>query len=596
MNKFICLGIIALLVQVSAAPAFSAHGVSIDGTLKYPKDFKQFDYTSEEAKKGGNIVLHAIGSFDEMNPFLLKGIKPQELEQLIFEPLALSSLDEPLAKYGLIAKDIEVALDKLSVVFTLNENARFSDNTSVTAEDVAFSLAMLKSDRVYPRYSYYYHDITGSEILDKLKIRLKFAKVNRELPMIASEIPVMSKKFFTQHPFDGDSTPVPPIGSGPYVVESVKPGKSITYRRNDNYWAKDLPVRKGMYNFNTIKVDYYKDPVVAVEAFKAGDFDYMFVNIAKQWARDLTGEKFDKGEILKKVFPHGNDAGMQGFVMNTRKKIFHDRRVRQALGMAFDFEWANKSLFFDQYSRATSFFNNSYLAASGLPSGKELQYLEAYKKDLPEEVFTTPPSPPNTDSPGGLRTNMQKAQKLLSEAGWLVKDGVLKDKEGNPFRFEILLVSQTFERVIAPFVNNLQKLGIQTEYRTIDPALYSKRLQDFDFDMIVHVYQQSLSPGNEQRNYWHSESANTKGSHNLAGINSPVIDSLVEKIIYAQTQEELTAACKALDRVLWYEYYLIPNWFMNGYRLVYYDKFSQPNNLPKYYDDFQLLMTWWKKQ
>ena len=596
MYKLICLGIIALLVQVSAAPAFSAHGVSIDGNLKYPKDFKQFDYTSSEAKKGGNIVLHAIGSFDKMNPFTLKGTEPLGLDQLVFEPLAQSSLDEPLAKYGLIAKDIEVAADKLSVVFTLNENARFSDNTPVTAEDVAFSLAMLKSDQVYPLYSYYYHDITGSEILDRLRIRLKFAKVNRELPMIASEIPVMSKKFYTTHPFDGDSILVPPVGSGPYVVESLNPGKSITYRRNNNYWAKDLPARKGMYNFDSIKVDYYKDPVVAVEAFKAGDFDFMLVNIAKQWARDLTGDKFDKGEIIKKIYPHGNDAGMQGFVMNTRKKIFHDRRVRQALGMAFDFEWTNKSLFFDQYTRATSFFNNSYLAATGLPSGKELHNLEAYRKDLPEEVFTTPLTPPDTNGPGGLRTNLQKARKLLSEAGWQVKDGILKDNAGNPFRFEILLVSQAFERVIAPFVNNLQKLGIQTDYRTIDPALYAERLQNFDFDMIVHVYGQSLSPGNEQRNFWHSESAATKGSQNLAGVNSSVVDALVEKTIYAQSQEDLTAACKALDRVLWYEYYLIPNWYMSGYRLAYYDKFSQPGNLPKYYDHFHLLMTWWKKQ
>ena len=595
MSKCLCLGLAALFTLIAAAPSYSAHGISIDGKLKYPHDFKQFDYTSREAKKGGNIILHALGSFDKMNPFTLKGTEPLALDQLVFEPLAVSSLDEPLAKYGLLAKDIEVAPDKLSVIFTLNENARFSDNTPVTAEDVAFSLEMLKSDKVYPLYSYYYHDITGSEIIDRLKIRLKFARVNRELPMIASELPVMSKKFYSKYPFDGPESLVPPVGSGPYVVDSVSPGKSITYRRNDNYWARDLPVRKGMYNFDTIKVDYYKDPVVAVEAFKAGDFDFMLVSIAKQWARDLTGEKIDKGEIVKKIFPHENDAGMQGFVMNTRKKIFHDRLVREALGLAFDFEWTNKSLFFDQYTRATSFFNNSYLAATGLPAGKELQYLDAYKKDLPEEVFTTPLTPPSTNSPGGLRANLQKAQKLLAEAGWVVKDGVLKDNEGNSFRFEILLVSQAFERVVAPFVSNLQRLGIQADYRTIDPALYAERLQNFDFDMIVHVYGQSLSPGNEQRNYWYSASAKTKGSQNLAGVNSPVTDFLVEKIIYAQSREDLTAACKALDRVLWYEYYLIPNWYMKGYRLAYYNKFSQPNNLPKYYDQFQLLMTWWKK-
>jgi microcin C transport system substrate-binding protein len=350
-----------------------------------------------------------------------------------------------------------------------------------------------------------------------------------------------------------------------------------------------------MYNFDTIKVDYYKDPVVAVEAFKAGDFDFIPISIAKQWARDLTGVRFENGEIIKKVFPHRNNAGMQGFVMNTRKAIFHDRRVRQALGLALDFEWTNKSLFFDQYTRANSFFSNSYLAATGLPSELELQYLQGFKKDLPTEIFTTPLTPPDTNGQGGLRANLQQAKRLLAEAGWTAKDGNLKDKEGNPFRFEILLVSSAFERVIAPFANNLQKLGIQVDYRTIDPALYADRLQNFDFDMIVHTYGQSLSPGNEQRNFWHSESAKTKGSQNLAGVSAPVTDFLVEKVIYASNQEELTAACKALDRVLWYEYYLIPNWYMNGYRLAYYNKFSQPDNIPKYYNHFQILLTWWKK-
>ena len=596
MSKCILVGFTALLIVFRTLPAFSAYGISIDGSLKYPKDFAQFEYTSPDAQKGGSIVLHAVGSFDKMNPFTLKGTEPLFLDQLIFEPLAQSSLDRPMEKYGLIAKDIEVAPDRLSVVFTINENARFSDTTPVTAEDVAFSLATLKSDQVYPLYSYYYHDITGSEILGRLKIRLKFAKVNRELPMIASELPVMSKAFYSRHPFGSDDSLVPPVGSGPYVVESVNPGKSVTYKRNAKYWAKDLPVRKGMYNFDTIKVDYYKDPVVAVEAFKAGDFDFMLVNIAKQWARDLTGEKFDRGEIIKKIFPDENNEGMQGFVMNTRRQLFQDRRVREALGLAFDFEWTNKSLFFDQYTRSTSYFNNSYLAATGLPAGKELQYLEAFKKDLPPEVFTTPLTPPVTSGPGGLRGNLQNAQKLLAEAGWTVRDGVLQDQEGRPFRFEILLVSPEFERVVAPFVNNLQKLGIKADYRTIDPALYTERMQKFDFDMTVHVYGQSLSPGNEQRNYWHSESARANGSQNLAGVSSPVTDFLVNKIIYAETQEDLTAACKALDRVLWYQYYVIPNWYMNGFRLAYYNKFSQPALVPKFYDYFQLLMTWWIKQ
>jgi microcin C transport system substrate-binding protein len=596
MYKLLCMGVITLVLSISGRYAIAANGISIDEHLKYSKDFKQFDYTSPQAKKGGNIVLHMIGSFDKMNPFTLKGIPPFGLEELVFEPLAVSSMDEPLAKYGLIAKDIAVAPDKLSVVFTLDKKARFSDDTPVTAEDVAFSLAMMKSEKVHPLYAYYYHDIIGSEILGRLKIRLKFARVNRELPMIACELPVLSKKFYIKHPFEGDNTLVPPIGSGPYVVDSARPGKSITYKRNKNYWAKDLPVREGMYNFDTIKIDYYSDPVVAVEAFKAGDFDFMSVNIAKQWVRDLTGAKFDKGIIKKIIVAQENDAGMQCFVMNTRKKIFQDRRVRQALGLAFDFEWTNKSLFFNQYTRSNSFFSNSYLAATGLPFGKELEYLEKFKTVLPGEVFTTPLTPPDTRGRGGLRANLQKAQKLLSEAGWTVKNGVLQDREGNPFRFEILLDNSAFERVVAPFVNNLARLGIKADYRTIDPALYTERQQNFDFDMVVNVFGQSLSPGNEQRNYWSSEAAKTKGSQNLAGVSSPVTDYLVQKIIYARTQEELTAACKALDRVLWYEYYVIPNWYMKGYRLTYYDKFFQPRILPKYYNPFQLLMTWWEKK
>jgi microcin C transport system substrate-binding protein len=595
MKRNFLIGVMSFVLLISGRYAFAAIGISIDGHLKYSKDFKQFNYTSKEAKKGGKLVLHALGGFDKLNPYTLKGISPLGLEELVFEPLAVSSLDEHLAKYGLIAKDIEVAPDKLSVVFTLNEKARFSDGTPVTAEDVAFSLAMMKSNKVHPLYSYYYHDIIGSQILGKYKIRLKFARVNRELPMIACELPVMSKKFYTAHPFGKSNALVPPIGSGPYIVESFRPGKSITYKRNKKYWAKDLPVRKGMYNFDTIRIDYYSDPVVAVEAFKAGDFDFMQVNIAKQWVRDMTGEKFRKGIIKKKIVPQGNDAGMQCFVMNTRKKIFKDRRVREALGLAFDFEWTNKALFFNQYTRSNSFFSNSYLAATGLPSGLELQYLEKFKKELPKEVFTTPLTPPTTKGKGGLRANLEKAQKLLSEAGWKVKNGILQDADGTPFRFEILLYEPSFERVIAPFVANLKRLGIQASYRTIDPALYTERVQKFDFDMVVNVFGQSLSPGNEQRNYWSSEAAHTKGSQNLAGVSSPVTDFLVQKIIYAKTQKELTAACKALDRVLWYGYYVIPNWYMKGYRLAYYDKFNQPKTLPKYYLPFQLLMTWWEK-
>ena len=598
MSRIVWSLVVVLSLCCLASPLYAAHGISLDGKLKYSPQFQQFNYATAQAVKGGQLVLHDLGSFDKMNPFTLKGTPPSGLDTFVFEPLAVASLDEPFAEYGLIAKDIEVAKDKLSVVFTLNEAARFSDNSPVTPEDVKFSLETLKSDQAHPSYAYYYQDIVKAEILDKHRVRFVFAKPNRELHMIAAQIPVMSAQFYQKHGFeqkDGTAALLPPVGSGPYVVADVKQGKSITYKRNPNYWAANHPVRKGMFNFDTITINYYKDQIVAVEAFKAGEFDFMLVNIAKQWARDMEGGRFADGTLIKKVFPHKNNAGMQGFLMNTRRPLFKDPKVREAMGLALDFEWTNKSLFFDQYTRANSYFSNSPLAATGLPVGLELEYLEPFRNQLPADVFAKPLTPPVTTEKEGLRTNLRKAGELLREAGWTIQGGVLKDKAGTPFRFEILLATASFERVMAPYVNNLKKLGIQAEYRTIDPALYTEREQKFDFDMIVHVYGQSVSPGNEQRNYWHSSSVNIPGSKNLAGVKDPAVDAMVDKIIYAQTQEELTAACKALDRILWYGYYMVPNWYMDGHRLAYRNIFRQPETLPLYYDYIQLLMTWWMK-
>lgn len=595
--SFCCVVFVSIIVLLlNPALLLAAHGVSIDGKLKYPSDFSHFEYVSVEAKKSGKLLLHDNGSFDKMNPFTLKGTAPFGLDMFVFEPLAVESLDEPFAEYGLIASDIEVAEDKLSVTFTINPNAKFSDGSSVTPEDVAFSLKTLKSDEVHPRYPYYYQDIKGTKILDKQRIQFLFERPNRELHMVAAQIPVMSKSFYTGHSFTGSDDSghlVPPVGSGPYIVSDLIQGKSITYTKNPEYWAENHPVRKGMYNFDTITVNYYKDQIVAVEAFKAGEFDFMMVNIAKQWVRDMKGKGFDNGTLLKKQFPHQNNAGMQGFLMNTRREIFADVRVRQALGLAFDFQWTNKSLFYDQYTRSSSFFSNSYLAATGIPEGLELKYLEPFQKSLPKEVFTTPLHAPVHNAKGGMRGNLRQALKLLDAAGWKIKDGQLKDANNKVFQFEILLVSPSFERVMAPYVANLEKLGMQVDYRSIDPALYTDRVQNFDFDMIVHVYGQSLSPGNEQKNYWHSEAASRPGSKNLAGIQDPVIDALVERIIYAKTQEELTAACKALDRVLWYGYYVVPNWYLNVHRLAFHKKFARPDTLPLYYNHIQLLMTWW---
>jgi len=586
------LGCMVFSMATNIAVSQAAHGISIDGKLKYSPGFKEFEYTSGQAKKGGVLVLHDLGSFDKMNPFTLKGSAPSGLDNLVFETLAVASLDEPFASYGLIAKDIELSDDRLSVIYTIDENAKFSDGSSITPEDVQFSLNTLKSDAAHPFYQAYLQDITGSDILDKNRIRFNFARVNRELHMIASQVPVFSKKFYTEHPFD-DPSMVPPVGSGPYVVDTVNQGKSISYKRNKDYWAINHPTRKGMFNFDTITFKYFRDQIVSVEAFKANEFDFMYINIAKQWARDLAGPKFESKQIIKEYLPHKNNQGMQGFVFNLRNPLFQDWKVRKALGMAFDFEWANNKLFFNEYTRSASYFSNSDLAATGLPEGLELEYLQPYKNQLAAGVFTQPLTPFTTNTPNGIRGNLKMAKNILIEAGWTVKDGRLVNGEGKPFEFEILLVSPSFERVMAGYVNNLRKLGVNASYRTIDPALYIDRLNRFDFAMTVHSYGQSQSPGNEQRDFWYSTSADRQGSRNLIGIKDPIVDLLVDKIIYATTQEELKAACKALDRVLWYGYYVVPNWYVARHRISYWNKFNRPEILPLYYNPIQALMTWW---
>lgn len=572
----------------------AAHGLSIDGTLKYPADFEQFEYTSASAEKGGELILHDIGSFDKMNPFTLKGTPPFGLEQYVFETLAIPSLDEPFAQYGLIASDISVADDQLSVIFTINKHARFSDGQPITPEDVKFTIDTLKSDVVHPFYPNYYKDIDRAEILDQSRVAFHFKQVNRELPLIAGQISIMSKSFYQNHGFDSDEIIIP-VGSGPYTVASYNQGRSITYRRNPDYWAVSHPTRRGMYNFDKITVKYYKDQTVAVEAFKAGEFDSMQVNIAKQWVRDMSGPKFENDQIVKKHFPHKNNAGLQGFVMNSRRPVFSDRMVRKAVGMAFDFAWVNKSLFYGQYKRNNSYFSNSYLAAEGLPSEEELSLLVPFRDSLPPEVFKKPMGGGDSDQHGGIRSQLREAALLLKENGWTLKDGILTNSAGVKLSFEIILASQSFERVMAAFTENLRKIGIEARYRTIDPTLYADRINNFDFDMCVFVYGQSLSPGNEQRNFWHSDSASQNGSRNLAGIKNKVVDDLVEKIIYAKNQRQLTAACRALDRVLWYGYYIVPNWYADSHRVVYHNKFNIPDIIPTYYNYNQFQMTWWAK-
>lgn len=593
--RLILIGISFALLLVTPHHANAAHGVSIDGRLKYPPDFSQFDYTSKEAKQGGDLTLHGLGSFDKFNPFTLKGAPPDGLQELCFDGLTVSSLDEPFARYGLIAEDLELAQDRLSMLISLNPNAAFSDGSPITTEDVKFSLEILKSEDTHPFYSTYFQDIDRAEIIDPRHIRFFFKESNREIHIIASELPVLSKAYYTQHPFAEEGFTIP-VTSGPYTIQSFSPGKNIVYKKNPDYWAQHHPTRKGMFNFDTITYKFFKDQTISVEAFKAHDFDFMLVNIAKQWARDMRGPRFSSGEIQKQYLPHKLNAGMQGFVFNLRRPLFKDRKVRQALGLAFDFTWTNNALFFNQYKQSYSYFSNSIYAASGLPSERELQLLNQVKADLPPEVFTTPITPVPTTQKGQLRKNLVMAKQLLEEAGWVYRDGALRDSHGSPFEFEIMLSSPSFERVMAPFADNLEKLGIKALYRTLDSALYIRNMRQFDYDMMVNVYGQSQSPGNEQRGMWSSTAARQQGSRNYAGVENKGIDFLVDQIIYASDQETLTAACRALDRALWYGYYVIPNWYAPAHRVVYWNKFNQPQTIPLYYSTFDILMTWWMKE
>ncbi len=586
--------IFCILIQISEAQAAPAMGMGY--APKYPADFKHFDYVNPAAKKGGQIILYGLGSFDSLNPYLLTGISASGLGVLVFEGLLEKSLDEPFSMYGLLADDFSLADDGLSATFHLNPAARFSNGKPVKAEDVKFSFDTLMSKAAHPQFRVYYADIESAEVLDEFTVRFHFKNRNRELHMIVGEIPIFSKDWLNGNPFD-EIDDVPPISSGPYVVDAYERGRYIRYKRNPDYWANDLPVRKGVYNFDQVTYKYYKDSTIALEAFKAGEFDFFFENYSKRWARSHVGPQYDSGEILKTELEHSNNAGMQGFAINTRRDKFKDVRVRKALGLAFDFEWANNQLFYNQYERCDSYFSNSELAANGLPKGKELEILEPYRDQLPEAVFTEEWIPSSTKAPDTLRGNLIKARDLLSDAGWTIQDGVLKNEIGQPFVIDVLLVQKGFDRIIAPYAHNLKKLGIETNYRTVDDSLYKRRIDSFDFDMVVTSFGQSVSPGNELKNMFQSQSADMNGSRNLPGITDPVADELIDKIINAEDREQLVIAAHALDRVLLHGEYLVPNWYIDTHRIAYRDKFNIPQTLPLYFEPLSwLLKTWSAKQ
>lgn len=570
------------------------HGLAMHGDLKYPANFQHFEYTNPNAPKGGTLKLGVVAdNFDSFNRFIIKGVAAAGVGYL-YQSLAESSEDEAFSEYGLIAEKIDMPEDRSSVTFYLNKKAQFSDGHPITAEDVEYSFTTLTShDKAQPFYSAYYADVETIKVIDNHTIQFQFKNnQNKELPLILGQIPVLAKHYWESNDFGKASLEIP-VGNGPYTISSFQPGRSITYQRNENYWAKDLPINKGRYNFDQIVFEYYKDNTIALEAFKAGEFDFRVERTARNWANSYSGKKFESGELIKEEVKHERPAGMQAFVFNTRRELFKDPKVRRALAYAFDFEWTNQNLFNGQYTRADSFFENSELASSGLPSEQELELLKPFRNQLPEEVFTQAYTVPSTEAPNSVRKNLRTAIKLLREAGWQIKDKQLKQvSTGKAFNFEFLLYQKDFERVIQPFIKNLEKLGITASIRIVDTSQYINRRREFDFDIMVSGFGQSNSPGNEQREYWHSTKANTPGSRNMAGISSPVVDSLIDSVIGAPDRASLVTRTHALDRVLLWGHYLIPNWFNPVDRIAYNSRLAKPEISPK---SGVSIDTWWIK-
>lgn len=554
-----------------------SHGLSAFGALKYEPDFAHFDYVNPQAPKEGGLALvgtAAQNSFDSLNAFIVKGV-PAEGMELTFDTLMTRAYDEPDAVYGLVARSVAYPSDRSWAVFELRPEARFHDGSPVTADDVAESFRLLKTQGA-PVYRLMLRDVEKAEALDPHRVKYTFSgDVRRDLPLIVAGLPIFSKAYYAARAFD-KTTVEPPLGSGPYEVADVKLGRSITFRRRDDYWAKDLPVNRGRYNFATIRFDYFRDRNAQMEAFKAGVYDLREEFTAKTWMTEYDFPAIRQGLVRKDVIPDRTPSGVQGFFLNTRRAKFADRRVRQALDLAFDFEWTNKTIFFGQYKRTTSIFENSDLKASGLPSSAELALLEPWRKDLPPEVFGPAYTPPTTTGNGDNRANLRKAAELLKDAGWTIQNGVLVDQKGEPFRIEFLEFDPAIERVMGPYIKALSRLGIQPSIREVDMSQYQKRQVDFDFDVINGRFTMPNTPGLEQRSYWSSAAADTPGSFNYTGIKSPVVDALVEKIIAAKSREELRAATGALDRVILAERVVIPQWFKPTHWIAYWDKFGRP--------------------
>ncbi len=574
----------------AANDSLGRHGMSMFGALKYPLGFNHFEYVNPNAPKGGLVRMEARGTFDTLNSFTIKGSSAAGLG-LIYDTLMESSRDEAFAEYGLLVESALVANDLSSVSFMLRKQARWHDGKPVTADDVAFSLDLLKSKGA-PFYRFYYANVEKAEVLSPHKVKFIFkGRKNRELALIIGQLPILPKHHWQGRDFER-TTLEPPLGSGPYKIGKVDPGRSITFERVADYWGRNLGVNKGRYNFDAIRFEYYRDPTVALEAFKANAFDFRQENTAKVWATQYNFPAIAKGKVIRETLANNNPTGMQSFAFNVRKSKFQNRRVREALALTFDFEWANKNLFFGQYTRTRSYFSNSELAATKIPTGAELKFLEPLRGQIPAETFTKEFKLPETDGSGRSRRQLRQAKRLLETAGWFVKDGKLTNNETSEvMALEFLLVNQGFARIVAPIQRAMERLGIKVEVRVVDTSQYINRIRNFDFDVIVGSWGQSLSPGNEQRDFWGSAAADRPGSRNYIGIKDPAIDKLIDQIIFASSRGELVAATRALDRVLLWNHFVIPNWHINSYRIAYWNRFSRPAIKPKYGLGFS--DTWW---
>lgn len=602
-HMFLLIILLAGFASTAQAELIKSSSIAMHGAPKYATDFTHLDYVNPDAPKGGTLKNSAIGTFDSLNPFIIKGSPAGGMaylgQSLIYDALMEQSYDEPFSMYGLLAETIEYdSEDNSWVAFNLNPKAKWSDGKPVTPDDVIWTFNTL-IEKGTPFFKAYYGDVKKVEATSSTRVKFTFKHAdNAELPLIISQLPILPKHFWEQDEHNFGSTSLNfPLGSGPYQVSKLDAGRSITYKRNPDYWAKDLPINKGRFNFNKVVFDYYKDSNIALEAFFAGEYDYRIENTAKLWQTGYDAAPVKDGRIIKEEIPHQRPQGVQGFFYNTRKPVFKDIAVRKALAYAFDFEWSNKQFAYGGYKRTDSYFENSELAAKeSVPTGRVLEILEQYRDKLPEEIFTTRYQPPKTDGSGNIRKNLRAAMKILDEAGYrLGKDGVrVHEKTGQRLEFEIVDSNPLFERWVLPFIGNLKKLGVKTSFRVLDPAQYQNRMNDFDYDMTISSIGQSSSPGNEQRDFWASVKADIPGSRNYIGIKSPVIDEIIEKIIKAPSREELVALTRALDRILLSGYYLIPHWHIDYWRVAYWKKLGRPENLSNITP--AISDTWWVKE